>query len=54
MPRETLSNLGRPLVSAVINNYRLENLTLSDVAGLLGVKTKHVPRIEQSLRGETV
>jgi Zn-dependent peptidase ImmA (M78 family)/transcriptional regulator with XRE-family HTH domain len=52
IPQETLSNLGRPLISVVLDSYNQDKLTLSDVAGLLGVKTKHVPRIEQNMRRE--
>ncbi len=47
MPQETISNLGRPMVTAVLGNYYQERITLSDVSGYLGLKTKHIPRLEQ-------
>lgn len=47
MPQETLSNLGRPLVSMILVNYYQDRLTLSDVAGYLGIKTRHIAKLEQ-------
>lgn len=47
MPQETISNLGRPMVRAVLGNYYQDRLTLSEVSGLLGLKTKHIPKLEQ-------
>ncbi|MFA1626070.1 ImmA/IrrE family metallo-endopeptidase [Rhizobium mongolense] len=47
MPQETISNLGRPLVKMVLNNYYQDRITLSDVSGYLTLKTKHLPRLEQ-------
>jgi len=47
MPVETISNVGRPLVRMILGSYYLDRLTLSDVAGYLGIKTKHIPRLEQ-------
>jgi len=49
MPRETISNLGRPLVRLVLKNYHQDRLSLSDVSGYLGVKTRHLPGIEKQL-----
>jgi Zn-dependent peptidase ImmA (M78 family)/DNA-binding XRE family transcriptional regulator len=46
MPRETMSNLGEPFVRMVLDNYYSTNLTLSDVAGYLGIKTKHISKLE--------
>lgn len=46
MPQETVSTFGRPLVRLVLDHYRQELLTLSEVAGYLGIKTKHIPRLE--------
>ncbi|TIP23587.1 MAG: ImmA/IrrE family metallo-endopeptidase [Mesorhizobium sp.] len=47
MPQETLSNFGRPLVQMIIGNYHQDNLTLSEVSGYLGLKAKHLPKLEQ-------
>jgi Zn-dependent peptidase ImmA (M78 family)/transcriptional regulator with XRE-family HTH domain len=47
MPQETLSNFGRPLVQMIIGNYYQDNLTLSEVSGYLGLKAKHLPKLEQ-------
>jgi Zn-dependent peptidase ImmA (M78 family)/DNA-binding XRE family transcriptional regulator len=47
MPQETVSNFGGPLVRMILGNYYQDRLTLSDVAGYLGIKTKHIPKIEQ-------
>jgi Zn-dependent peptidase ImmA (M78 family) len=49
MPRETIASLGRPLVSLILMNYHQDRLTLSEVSGYLGVKTRHLPAIEQQL-----
>jgi Zn-dependent peptidase ImmA (M78 family) len=37
IPRETVGDLGRPFVRLVLENFRQERLTLSDVSGYLGV-----------------
>jgi Zn-dependent peptidase ImmA (M78 family)/DNA-binding XRE family transcriptional regulator len=47
MPQETVSNLGRPLVRMVLGNYYLDRITLSEVSGYLGLKVKHIPKLEQ-------
>jgi Zn-dependent peptidase ImmA (M78 family) len=52
MPRETVGSIGKPLVRAVLDNYRSDRITLSDVSGMLGVKAKHIPKIEQLTRAE--
>jgi DNA-directed RNA polymerase specialized sigma subunit len=31
----------------ILGNYYQDRLTLSDVAGYLGIKTKHIPKLEQ-------
>ena len=49
MPRETIANYGRPFVSMVLENYYSARISLSEVSGYLGIKTKHVPGIEQTL-----
>jgi hypothetical protein len=46
MPQETVSNFGRRLVNMLLDNYHQDRMTLSDVSGYLGLKVKHVPRLE--------
>ena len=47
MPQETVSNFGRRLVNMLLDNYHQDRLTLSEVSGYLGLKVKHIPRLEQ-------
>lgn len=49
MPQETLSTIGRPLVRMVLDNYYQQHLTLSEVSGYLGIRTRHVPTLEQAV-----
>jgi len=48
MPQETVSNFGRPLVRMLLGNYYQDRLTLSEVSGYLGLKVKHIPKLEQA------
>jgi Zn-dependent peptidase ImmA (M78 family)/DNA-binding XRE family transcriptional regulator len=47
MPQETISNFGRPLVQMLLDNYHQDRLSLSEVSGYLGLKVKHIPKLEQ-------
>jgi len=47
MPVETISNFGRPLVQMLLSNYYQDRITLSEVSGYLGLKVKHIPKLEQ-------
>ena len=47
MPQETISNFGRPLIRMLLGNYYQDRLTLSEVSGYLGLKVKHIPKLEQ-------
>jgi Zn-dependent peptidase ImmA (M78 family)/transcriptional regulator with XRE-family HTH domain len=47
MPQETVSNFGKPLVRMLLGNYYLDRITLSEVSGYLGLKVKHIPKLEQ-------
>jgi Zn-dependent peptidase ImmA (M78 family) len=47
MPQETVSNFGRRLVNMLLDNYHQDRMTLSEVSGYLGLKVKHVPRLEE-------
>ena len=49
IPQESLSDLGRPFIGLVLGNYHQRNITLSDVAGYLGVRVKHVGPIERRM-----
>ena len=49
VPQESLSDLGRPLVALLLDSYHQRNITLSDVAGYLGVRVKHVQTLERRL-----
>lgn len=50
MANEAYGDLGRRYIGLVLDQFYHERLTLSDVAGYLGVKTKHIPVIEQMIR----
>ena len=47
MPQETVSNLGKPLVNMLLDNYHQDRMTLSEVSGYLGLKVKHIPKLEK-------
>lgn len=47
MPQETVSNFGRPLIRMLLGNYYQDRITLSEVSGYLGLKVKHIPKLEQ-------
>jgi Zn-dependent peptidase ImmA (M78 family)/transcriptional regulator with XRE-family HTH domain len=50
MPQETVNNFGRPFVRMLLGNYYQDRITLSDVSGYLGLKVKHIPKLEQAAR----
>jgi Zn-dependent peptidase ImmA (M78 family) len=47
MPQETVSNFGKPLVNMLLDNYHQDRMTLSEVSGHLGLKVKHIPKLEE-------
>lgn len=49
MPVETISNFGRPFVRMLLGNYYQDRITLSEVSGYLGLKVKHIPKLEQAV-----
>lgn len=51
MPREALSLYGRPYISLVLGNYYQDRLTLSEVSSYLGLRTKHVEKLQSEMRG---
>ena len=50
MPQETVSNFGRPFVRMLLGNYYQDRITLSEVSGYLGLKVKHIPKLEQAAK----
>lgn len=48
MPQEAMSNIGKPFIRMVLGNYYQDRLTLSEVSGYLGVRTRHVPALESA------
>lgn len=46
-PRDTVNAMGKPFVRVVLNNYYQDRLTLSDVSRYLGLRVKHMTRLEQ-------
>lgn len=51
MAQESLSNLGRPFIDLVLGNYYQRRITLSDVAGYLGIRVKHVEALQRRFVG---
>ena len=49
--QESLSDLGRPFIGLVLGNYYQRRITLSDVAGYLGIRVKHVLTLQQRFAG---
>jgi Zn-dependent peptidase ImmA (M78 family)/DNA-binding transcriptional regulator YiaG len=49
IPKECLQRNGTPLTSLVLDSYRNDKITTSDVADYLGIRVKHIPRIERLL-----
>lgn len=47
--RDTVLENGRTFVRLVLNNYYQNRITLSDVSAYLGVRVKHLPRIEMTV-----
>ena len=49
-PRDALTNFGKPFVSMILQSYYQDRMTLSDVSGYLGLRTRHIPTLERSMR----
>jgi len=47
--RDVVLDNGKPFVRLVLNNYHQDRITLSEVSGYLGVRVKHLPRIEMTV-----
>jgi Zn-dependent peptidase ImmA (M78 family)/transcriptional regulator with XRE-family HTH domain len=52
IPKECLQRNGRPLTSMVLDSYRNDRITTSDVADYLGIRVKHIPGIEKLLEAQ--
>lgn len=46
MPQEAMSNLGRLFLGLVLENYHQDRITLSEVSGYVGIKTRHIRKLE--------
>lgn len=46
-PRDAVNAMGKPFVRVVLTNYYRDQLTLSDVSRYLGLRVKHMARLEQ-------
>lgn len=46
---DAISKVGRSFTRLVLNNYYQNNIGLSEVSDYLGVKAKHLPKIEQAV-----
>jgi Zn-dependent peptidase ImmA (M78 family)/DNA-binding XRE family transcriptional regulator len=51
MPLRCVRENGVPFISLVFNSYRKEKITYNDVADYLKIRTKHIPKVEQLVRG---
>lgn len=52
IPKECLARNGMPLTSLVLDSYRNDRITTSDVADYLGIRVKHIPGIERLLEAQ--
>ncbi|QJR10702.1 hypothetical protein DSM104443_01769 [Usitatibacter rugosus] len=50
-PRDALSNLGQPLVRRILESYYQDRLSLSDVSSYLGIRARHVEKLESMVGG---
>lgn len=51
MPREVVSDLGRPFVSLVLESYLSSNLSLSDTSRYLGLRAGQVAKVRELIFG---
>ena len=52
--QEAIISEGKPFIGLVLRNYYERKITLSDVSSLLGVRLKHLPRIEDEVMGRVI
>jgi Zn-dependent peptidase ImmA (M78 family) len=48
--RDAINQLGRPLVGMILDSYYRDRLSLSDVSGFLGIRTRHLNKLEALVR----
>ena len=51
-PRECIQRNGTPFTSLVLESYRSDRITCSDVADYLNIRLKHLPKVERLLEAE--
>ncbi|MGC1120569.1 MAG: hypothetical protein WBA22_05700 [Candidatus Methanofastidiosia archaeon] len=51
IPLKCIRENGIPFTSLVFNSYRKGKITYNDVADYLKIRTKHIPKVEQLVRG---
>ena len=49
MPREVVSDLGRPFTGLVVDSYLNSYTSLADVTRYLGVRAQHVAKVRELL-----
>jgi Zn-dependent peptidase ImmA (M78 family)/transcriptional regulator with XRE-family HTH domain len=49
IPGETVGALGRPFISLALETYHQQRITLNDLSDMLGVKSRHIEKIEKRL-----
>jgi Zn-dependent peptidase ImmA (M78 family) len=54
LPQDAVSNYGRAFAGLVLETYQQDRIALSDAAQYLGVRAKHLPIVEQRMRGPSV
>jgi Zn-dependent peptidase ImmA (M78 family)/DNA-binding XRE family transcriptional regulator len=52
-PKKCIQENGVPFISLVFESYNGEKITYNEMADYLGIRLKHIPKIEQMIRGET-
>jgi len=52
-PKECIQKNGIPFVSLVLETHKGDKITYKDVADYLDIRLKHLPKIEQLIRGES-
>lgn len=52
--REAVTSAGVPFVSLVLNGYYQGSITAADLSEYLGVRLKHLPKIEQAVFGRSI
>jgi Zn-dependent peptidase ImmA (M78 family) len=51
LPQDAVSNYGRAFTGLVVETYQQDRIALSDAAHYLGVRAKHLPSVEEMIKG---